>query len=102
MLEHHLAQKITLPKLASALGSNPTSLHRAFHEKFGMSPINYFIKLKMEAAKSLLLNTSLPIQDIAERAGYSNQLYFSAEFHNRAGLSPRDFRKRNRIIKSIL
>ena len=102
LLEHHLAQKITLPKLASALGSNPTSLHRAFHEKFGMSPINYFIKLKIEAAKSLLLNTSLPIQDIAERTGYSNQLYFSAEFHKRAGLSPREFRTRNRTIKSIL
>ena len=102
LLEHHLSQKITLQKLASALGSNSTSLHRAFHEKFGMSPINYFIKLKIEAAKSLLLNTSLQIQDIAERTGYSNQLYFSAEFRKRVGFSPREFRKRNGMIKGIV
>jgi AraC-like DNA-binding protein len=102
LLEHHLSQKISLQKLAAALGSNTTSLHRAFHVKFGMSPINYFIKLKMDAAKSLLLNTSLPIQDIAERTGYSNQLYFSAEFHKRVGSAPREFRKQNRIIKDIL
>jgi AraC-like DNA-binding protein len=100
LLEHHLSQKISLQKLASATGSNPASLHRAFHEKFGISPINYFIKLKMEAAKSLLLNTSLPIQTIAERTGYSNQLYFSAEFRKRIGLCPREFRKRNGIIRS--
>ena len=102
LLEHHLSQKITLPKLATALGSNPTSLFLAFHKKFGMSPINYFIKLKMEAAKSLLLNTSLPIHDIAERTGYSNQLYFSGEFRKRVGISPRDFRKRNGMIKDIV
>ena len=102
LLEHHLSQKITLRKLAAALGSNPTSLHRSFHEKFGMSPINYFIKLKIEAAKSLLLNTSLPIQDVAERTGYSNQLYFSAEFRKRVGVSPREFRKRNNITKDIV
>jgi len=102
LLEHHLSQKISLQKLAAALGSNPTSLHRAFHEKFGMSPINYFIRLKIEAAKSLLLNTSLPIQAVAERTGYSNQLYFSAEFSKRVGLSPREFRKRNGMIKGLV
>ena len=102
LLEHHLSQKISLQKLAAALGSNSTSLHRAFHEKFGMSPINYFIRLKIEAAKSLLLNTSLPIQAVAERTGYSNQLYFSAEFSKRVGLSPREFRKRNGMIKGLV
>ena len=95
LLEHHLSQKISLKKLASALGSNPTSLHRLFHENFGMSPINYFIKLKIDAAKSLLLTTSLPIKNVAERTGYSNQLYFSAEFHKRVGFSPREFRRKH-------
>jgi YesN/AraC family two-component response regulator len=93
LMEHHLSQPLTLKKMATALNSAPTSLNRLFKNHFGTSPIDYFINLKMKAAKSMLINTNLQIQEIAFRTGYSNALYFSSEFKKRTGLSPREFRK---------
>lgn len=45
-------------------------------------------------AKSLLLSTTLPIQDIADRLGFCNQSHFGTFFHREVGMSPRTFRKR--------
>ncbi len=92
LMEHHLSQTLSLKKLAALVGTSPTSLHREFQQQLQTSPINHFIHLKMETAKSLLLHTNLQIQEIAERVGYDNPLYFSAEFKKRVGISPRHFR----------
>jgi AraC-like DNA-binding protein len=93
LMEHHLSQQLSLKKLAQALNSAPTSLNRVFQQHFNISPINYFIGLKMEAAKSLLSNTNMQIQEVAQNTGYSSALYFSSEFKKRIGMSPREFRK---------
>jgi AraC-like DNA-binding protein len=98
LMEHHLSQKLTLKKLTDTLNSTSTSLNRVFQQNLGVSPINYFINLKMKAAKSLLLNTNLQIQEIAQRLGYSHPLYFSSEFKKRIGISPREFRKKNEKV----
>jgi AraC-like DNA-binding protein len=93
LMEHHISQQLSLKKIAQALHSAPTSLNRVFQQHFNISPINYFINLKMEAAKSLLTNTNMQIQEVAQNTGYSNSLYFSSEFKKRIGMSPREFRK---------
>ena len=93
LMEHHLSQHLSLKKLAKALNSAPTSLNRVFQQHFNTSPINYFISLRIEAAKSLLINTNMQIQEIAQNTGYSNALYFSSEFKKRTGMSPREFRR---------
>jgi AraC-like DNA-binding protein len=93
IMEHHLSQRLTLKRLAELLGSSRSSLNRSFQARFQESPINYFIRLKIEAAKSLLAHTGLRIQEIARRVGYDNPLYFSSEFKKRVGQSPRQYRK---------
>ena len=69
LMEHHLSQTLSLKKLAALVVTSPTSLNREFQQQLQTSPINYFIYLKMETAKSLLLHTNLQIQEIAERIG---------------------------------
>ena len=86
-------EHLSLKKLAKALNSAPTSLNRVFQQHFNTSPINYFISLRIEAAKSLLINTNMQIQEIAQNTGYSNALYFSSEFKKRTGMSLREFRR---------
>jgi len=96
LMEHHFSQPLSLARLATLAGSSPTSLHREFQRCLGCSPINYFIQLKMNAAQSLLQNTTLQIQEIAARLGYRDPLYFSTEFSKRFGCSPRLFRQRQK------
>jgi AraC-like DNA-binding protein len=93
IMEHHLSQRLTLKRLAKLLGSSPSSLNRTFQGRFQESPINYFIRLKIEAAKSLLINTGLQVQEISRRVGYEDSLYFSNVFKKRVGQSPRNYRR---------
>lgn len=93
LLEHHLSKTLSLNELAALLGSSRSSLTRIFAQYLNETPINYFIRLKMDAAKSLLQNTSMQIQEIADYIGYSNSLYFSSEFKKRVGKCPREYRK---------
>ena len=95
VMENHLSQRLSLTGLADLLNSSRSSLNRVFQASFEQSPIDYFIQLKMDAAKSMLTNTHMQVQEIANRVGYDNALYFSTEFKKRFGMSPRLFRKNN-------
>jgi len=93
VMDNHLSQRLSLPELAEKIGSSRSSLNRLFQTHFQQSPIDFFIQLKMDSAKSMLSNTNMQIQEIAVRVGYENALYFSTEFRKRVGLSPHKYRK---------
>jgi two-component system response regulator YesN len=101
IMGHHLSQHLSLKRLAELLGSSRSSLNRAFQAHFQEAPISYFIRLKMEAAKSLLANTGMQIQEIARRVGYESPFYFSAEFKKRVVQSPREYRNGNRPTTAL-
>ena len=48
--------------------------------------------LRMKEAKTLLSYTTLPIKEISQNVGYSNQFYFSAIFKKQTGVSPSVYR----------
>lgn len=93
LMNHCLSQHLSVNKIISSLNTSPTTLNAMFQRHFEISPIKYFIGLKMEAAKSLLANTNRQIQEVAQATGYSDPLYFSAEFKKRIGLSPKKYRQ---------
>ena len=84
----------TIDELTSHFHLSAATLHRLFRRTLGVSPIHYQLNRKMEAARRLLLATEEPVKEIAFRLGYSNALYFSAEFRRFTGESPRNFRRR--------
>jgi AraC-like DNA-binding protein len=75
-------------------GSHYSSLFRA---KTGTSPIDYFIKLKIDYACQLLSQSNLKIKDIATKIGYDDTFYFSRIFKKINGKSPRDYKKSIRL-----
>jgi AraC-like DNA-binding protein len=42
----------------------------------------------------MLINTTLPISQIAEQLGYADPLYFSRKFHKQTGVSPTAYREK--------
>ena len=93
-LDRHLGEMTTIDELTSHFHLSAATLHRLFRRTLGVSPIHYQLNRKMEAARRLLLATEEPVKEIAFRLGYSNALYFSAEFRRFTGESPRNFRRR--------
>ncbi|HVK98443.1 MAG TPA: AraC family transcriptional regulator [Dongiaceae bacterium] len=79
--------------LASACGFSERYFAKLFRELTGI-PISQYIKaVQVSKAKNLLLETSLPLKEIAYRLGYSTSANFSASFRAATGSTPGQYRK---------
>lgn len=81
-------------ELASALGVHRSRLSRSFRAVQGVSPSAFIRELRVSAARSLLLETTLSIEEIACRCGYADANYFSREIKRRYSLPPTSLRRR--------
>jgi len=71
-----------------------SQLYELFKRQTGLSPSQYAIRLKLEKAKRMLMETDRPVTAIAEGLGFSSVHYFSRQFTAKEGVSPRKFRER--------
>ena len=67
---------------------------RIFKETVGISPVEYRNKLRIEHAKDLLEDESIPIGEVGTRVGYTSSSYFCDAFKKKTGLSPAAYRQK--------
>jgi AraC-like DNA-binding protein len=91
-IDEHLDAPVTQAQLAAVAHISPRQLSALFHESLAMTPQQYLLERRMQAAWALLESGDLSIQRIAERVGYSSLAAFSDRFRRHFGKSPRDFR----------
>lgn len=84
---------VSRESIAKNFNITPTYLSKIFKNITGINLIDYLTKLKMDAAKIKLLNTSDQIQEIAEEIGYANAYYFTKVFKKNIGMTPSKFRR---------
>lgn len=84
--------KVNLTELAAVANMSPFHFIRSFKRVTGKSPILYLRDLRLDKAKDLIENTSLPIAIIADRIGFSSVSHFSTAFRKSFGVSPREAR----------
>jgi AraC family transcriptional regulator, regulatory protein of adaptative response / methylated-DNA-[protein]-cysteine methyltransferase len=92
-LDAHRGERVTLEKLANAVGASPFHLQRRFKEAFGVSPRDYQDAQRVEAVKSSLKNGSR-VTDALFAAGYGSVSRFYEKPH--LGMSARDYRANGR------
>lgn len=92
IMQNNVFKKMTLEELADKLKLNKSYFIRLFNKKMNTTPMKYFTKLKIEAASSMLLSTSLPIYEISEKLCFYSEFHFSKSFKQYKGLPPRDYR----------
>jgi AraC-like DNA-binding protein len=80
-------------ELAEQLGWSERSLRRNFRSRYGTSPHQYVIESRVERAKRLLLESDLPIKEIARQLGYGDVFYFGRQFRRHAGVPPATYRR---------
>lgn len=94
-MKEHYMEKIYMNDVAAHLNTTYRTLSRKFKKETGMTLIDMLTDIRIEAAKSLLLNTDKSVSEIAYESGYENEFYFSAMFKNREGCSPMTFRTKS-------
>lgn len=96
-LDAHYMEKLSLGSVCAQLRIGRTRLCQLAKELSGGGTLLSMIaQRRIDAAKSLLIQTDQPISAIAEAVGISDYNYFSKIFRAAVGLSPSEFRKRAR------
>jgi AraC-like DNA-binding protein len=89
----HLNQPLQVAKLAQAAHTSSSHFFVLFKRWAGSSPIDYFIRLRMEQACRMLATTTLSVKEIATDLGYEDPFYFSRLFKSVHGIAPSDYRQ---------
>ena len=99
-IENNYMNEITVEDIAEVSGLNRSYFGKIFKESVGKSPQEFLIHYRMIKAAELLSMTRYSVGEIANAVGYPNQLHFSRAFKGVYGVSPRNWRKENSILKS--
>lgn len=91
-LKRNISENITLQKLSEHTGLNPIYLSSLIKKETNLSLSDHINLIRISEAKSMLVLTNKPIQDIAFSLGYSYQSHFSAVFKKFEGITPLEFR----------
>lgn len=92
----HLAEDISNPVLAELVGLSPSHFSRAFKQSAGVSPHSYVLQSRVERVKHLLVETRLPLAQIAISVGFADQSHCTRWFRELVGVTPGRFRWLNR------
>ena len=92
-MAEHVTEEFTLDQLAAQAGLSKFHFSRLFKSATGVSPSQYHINLRMDAARRLLRETKKSVVDVALDVGYSNPSHFAQLFRRETGLSPSDYRR---------
>ena len=86
---------VSLDEMAAQVDMSPSHLCKVFRAFTGHTPLQYFNRLKIQRACSLLATSRLTIAQIAIRLGFDDPYYFSRLFRNTMKVAPKHYREQN-------
>ena len=92
-LQNNYDKKITNHELAAMVGYHEYHLNRLFAKYVGMNLHQYLLKVRLNQASYLILNTEQSLQAIAAQTGFSDYAHFSHAFKQLYGYAPIQYRK---------
>lgn len=95
-IDQNYQSPLTLDSLSEQVFLSKYYLSHIFKTQTGTSPIKYMINKRITQAATLLVNTDMPIKDIAAAVGYDDPVYFSQMFKKIQNVSPATYRNNNK------
>lgn len=87
-LKEHISSSVTLDELCRRFGISTSKIKKLFKTQTGKSVIEYYIGMKIDAAKELIKKGELNFTQISEISGFKTIHYFSRIFKIKTGMTP--------------
>lgn len=92
-LSEHISERVTVEDIVKEYSINRNILNQIFIKEVSMTCMNYFEKMRMSLAQTMLAETELQIAEIADRVGYPDPNYFAKVFKKYTGVTPSKYRE---------
>ena len=92
IMQRQIENPIPLPEIAEQVAISTRQLERLFLRHAGMSPARYYLQLRIEQARELLLYSDRPIIEIAILCGFASTSHFATCYRRVYGTRPSDMR----------
>ena len=93
-IEQNLHRRIVIDRLANTAGVGAAQFARLFKRATNVTLHQYIIRRRVEKARDLLVETQMPIAEIAHECGFADQVHLTRFFGRIIGTSPASFRKK--------
>jgi len=94
-IEDNLDRTIELAELANLVNVSRFHFSRLFKQSTGMTAIAFVEQCRIRRAQSLILETDLPLVEVALMTGFADQSHFTRRFHRHVGTTPAVFAREN-------
>lgn len=95
-IDRNCAKDISLDQVGEYANMSSYYLSKIFKKETGVNFVTYLTERKIEIAKDMLINTDVPIINIALDLSYHEPNYFSKVFKKSTGMTPTEYRKKYR------
>lgn len=92
-IRDHACEGIGVPDILRHVPLSRSKLERGFKQHLGRPPKAEILRLQLEQARQLLLETDLPLPEISAKCGFRHPEYFNAVFREKNGKPPGRFRR---------
>ncbi|MFF8917024.1 GlxA family transcriptional regulator [Streptomyces sp. NPDC015032] len=101
-MEAHLDRPLTLNDIADHAGLTVRGLNRRFRTETGLTPLQYLLRARVQAAQRLLERGDEPVERIAARTGFGTPANLRHHFRHHTGTGPRVYRTAFRSMVAAL
>lgn len=90
-LEQNVTNQLSIEKICKDNLIGRSQLQKLFQERHQCGVIDYFCRLKIEAAKQLIRDNQMNFSQISDKLGYGSIHYFSRQFKKLTGMTPSEY-----------
>lgn len=96
LMEKNLAEPLSLIEIADDAGLSRRQIERLFRQEMGRSPARYYLEIRLERARHLLVQSTLPVVEVAVACGFVSASHFSKCYREIYNRSPQQERAERR------
>ena len=101
IMEAHLGEPLSLVDISRSVNLSRRQVERLFHKEMGRSPARYYLEIRLDRARHLLLQSALPIVEIAVASGFVSASHFSKCYRELYGRSPQGERAARAAVSAV-
>ena len=96
-IHENYRSELTVDEIARSANISKSECFRCFRNIIGKQPVTYLIEYRLKAAAELLISTDMQITEVCFACGFNHISYFGKIFHQYYGVTPKQFRKNERV-----